>query len=149
METSPLVSHGDDELSEEGGGQSEEVVGKETTLEALWGMVFGEWVSLLLVFAPFALASHFLEWSPQYTFWLCFLTMIPLASILGDFTEEAAAHTNEVIGGLVRTCFLSYRRAVSVFKSLFLEESKLVSQMLDVWRRGTLFVALVTWPYRR
>jgi Ca2+/H+ antiporter len=29
--------------------------------------------------------------------------MIPLASILGDFTEEAAAHTNEVIGGLVST----------------------------------------------
>lgn len=32
-----------------------------------------------------------------------FLTMIPLASILGDFTEEAATHTNEVIGGLVST----------------------------------------------
>lgn len=105
-ETSPLVSQKEEDqvpLKEE---TAQELAQKETTLEALWDMIFGAWVSLLLVFAPFALASHFLQWSPQYTFWLCFLTMIPLASILGDFTEEAAAHTNEVIGGLVRTTVL-------------------------------------------
>lgn len=109
-ETSPLMSEKRDELMKQRKGGvlfDGEVIDmelkKETTMEALVDMVFGQWVSILLIFAPFALASHFLEWAPKFTFWFCFLTMIPLASILGDFTEEAAAHTNEVIGGLVST----------------------------------------------
>lgn len=109
-ETSPLMSNKRDEMmkqrkgSESFDGDAIEIemqLKEETVTEALVDMFFGQWVSILLIFAPFALASHFLEWAPKYTFWLCFLTMIPLASILGDFTEEAAAHTNQVIGGLV------------------------------------------------
>ena len=31
--------------------------------------------------------------------------MIPLASLLGDFTEELALHTNQIIGGLINATF--------------------------------------------
>ena len=46
----------------------------------------GKPISYLLVFAPFAVISHYKGWGPQWIFWLNFLTMVPLASILGDFT---------------------------------------------------------------
>lgn len=140
-ETSPLLSDSKRSETTDGDYEKDELLQEETVLEALWDMVFGQWVSLLLVFAPFAVAAHFLEWDPKYIFWLCFLTMIPLgkqvnqlllyalsigsrqidltmccsyipsshrfsASILGDFTEEAALHTNEVIGGLVSLLLL-------------------------------------------
>lgn len=110
LESSPLMQKSKEADKEDDNGHGsveidKEHVEKETVCEALWDMFFGQWVSLLLVFAPFAIAAHFLQWDPKYIFWFCFLTMIPLASILGDFTEEAAAHTNEVIGGLVSHYF--------------------------------------------
>jgi hypothetical protein len=43
---------------------------QETVMEALTDMLFGQWVSMLLIFSPLALASHFLEWDAKYTFWL-------------------------------------------------------------------------------
>ena len=53
-------------------------------------------VSACLLAAPLALLANALDWSDTAKFWLNFVTMIPLASILGDFTEEVALHTNEV-----------------------------------------------------
>lgn len=44
-------------------------------------------------------------WSQAATFWLCFLTLIPLASLLGDSTELLADNTSEVIGGLLNATF--------------------------------------------
>ena len=74
-------------------------------LHVLSDMVFGHYVSLLLLFAPIATVANLMGWSPFWVFWLNFLTMIPLASILGDFTQEVALHTNQVIGGLVNATF--------------------------------------------
>ena len=62
-------------------------------------------VSLCLLAGPLALAANAYDWSDTAKFWLNFVTMIPLASILGDFTEEVALHTNETIGGLINATF--------------------------------------------
>lgn len=68
---------------------------------ALKGIILGKKVSFLLVLMPFAYLAHRNEWNAQWIFWLNFGVMVPLAAILGDFTEEAALHTGETIGGLV------------------------------------------------
>jgi len=76
-----------------------------STLSVLKDIIFGKYVSVLLLFIP---VTFFVKWkydNDTLLFWCNFMVMIPLASILGDFTEEVAAHTNEVIGGLVNATF--------------------------------------------
>lgn len=69
-ETSPLVSSKTEMTKQEDGVDVAELIKEETVAEALVDIVFGQWVSMLLIFSPLALASHFLEWDPKYTFWL-------------------------------------------------------------------------------
>jgi len=62
-------------------------------------------ISACLLAAPFALWAVYHEWSATLIFWLNFMVMVPLAAILGDFTEEVALHTNQTIGGLINASF--------------------------------------------
>jgi hypothetical protein len=74
-----------------------ERVEKLSTVQVLLNIVFGKGIiSLCLLAGPLAIAANILGWSDTAKFWLNFVVMIPLASILGDFTEEVALHTNEV-----------------------------------------------------
>ncbi|KAH7647008.1 calcium antiporter [Cryptosporidium bovis] len=61
--------------------------------------------NMLLVCIPFGILSYYLNWGPLATFWFNFISLIPLASLLGIFTEELALHTGEVIGGLLNATF--------------------------------------------
>jgi len=95
-----------DQINEGSGGEGgggppvDEIEFDITTKEALCQIYFGKGpISLLLGVAPFAILSVLQGWNSIWVFTLNFLVMIPLASILGDFTEEAALHTNETIGG--------------------------------------------------
>jgi len=90
----------------------------------------GKRISYLLLFAPFAVASHFLQWGPQWIFWLNFLTMIPLASILGDFTEEAALHTSDTIGGLLNASFGNAVEVVVGIQALLNNEIRVVQSSM-------------------
>mmetsp|Transcript_16869 Transcript_16869/g.23448 ORF Transcript_16869/g.23448 Transcript_16869/m.23448 type:complete len:559 (-) Transcript_16869:282-1958(-) len=100
---------------------------KMTTAEALWDAFFGKpFLSLFLIFVPIAIASHHLQWSPSSIFWLNFLAMVPLASILGDFTEEVAAHTNQVIGGLVNATFGNVVEVLVAIQALLKDEIRVV-----------------------
>ncbi|KAH8740429.1 calcium antiporter [Cryptosporidium ryanae] len=62
-------------------------------------------LNTLLVCIPFGILSFYLNWGPLATFWFNFISLIPLASLLGIFTEELALHTGEVIGGLLNATF--------------------------------------------
>ena len=75
---------------------------------ALKEIILGKRVSFLLALMPFAVMAHHGEWSAKWVFWLNFFVMIPLAAILGDFTEEAALHTGETVGGLVSPTMAAY-----------------------------------------
>lgn len=90
----------------------------------------GKPISILLLFAPFATASHYLEWGPQWIFWLNFLTMVPLASILGDFTEEAALHTSDVVGGLLNASFGNAVEVVVAIQALLNNEIRVVQSSM-------------------
>jgi Ca2+:H+ antiporter len=77
----------------------------DTPLEALKEMILNNKINLLFVFIPLAYWSHAAGWSDGSVFILNFLAMVPLASLLGVFTEELAAHTNDLIGGLINATF--------------------------------------------
>ena len=90
----------------------------------------GKPISYLLFFAPFAVISHYHGWGPQWIFWLNFLTMVPLASILGDFTEEAALHTNDVVGGLLNASFGNAVEVVVAIQALMNNEIRVVQSSM-------------------
>ena len=84
-------------------------------LQVLSEMIFGNPMNLLLIALPFAWASHHFEWSSTNVFIWNFIAMVPLAALLGNFTEEVAAHTNQTIGGLINA---SFGNAVEVVVSI-------------------------------
>ena len=63
--------------------------------EALKEMFTESKLNLLLALLPVACWAHAAGWSDGSIFVITFLAMVPLASMLGVFTEELAAHTNE------------------------------------------------------
>jgi len=107
---------------------------KEKKEENIWINFILIWIgkpiSIMFLFFPFALASHYLNWGPQWIFWLNFLVMVPLASILGDFTEEAALHTNDVVGGLLNASFGNAVEVVVSFNALMNDEIRVVQASL-------------------
>ncbi|GAX28895.1 Ca2+:H+ antiporter [Fistulifera solaris] len=102
-----------------------------TTLEALTEIVLGKGViSWCLACAPLALVSVYFHWGATWVFWLNFMTLIPFASILGDFTEELALHTNETIGGLINASFGNAVEVVVAINALLAGEIRVVQGSL-------------------
>ncbi len=99
---------------------------KSSTLNVLSDMIFGSAINVLLLAMPFAVASHKLEWSSMSVFILNFIAMVPLASLLGAFTEEVAAHTNETIGGLINATFGNAVEVVVAVQALLADEVRVV-----------------------
>lgn len=106
--------------------KTSDLVGKKNEWKSFLDIWVGKPISYFLIFTPFALASHYLNWGARWVFWLNFLTMIPLASILGDFTEEAALHTNDVVGGLMNASFGNAVEVVVAIQALMQDEIRVV-----------------------
>jgi Ca2+:H+ antiporter len=104
--------------------------GENQELHTVWAeladIFFGKTVSFFLFLVPLAILSKYLNWSATAVFWLNFFAMIPLAAILGDFTEEVAAHTNQVIGGLVNATFGNAVEVVVAVQALLRNEIRVV-----------------------
>ncbi|ABN65193.2 Ca2+/H+ antiporter [Scheffersomyces stipitis CBS 6054] len=62
-------------------------------------------VNYLLVFVPLGLAAGYLQWSANAIFWINFVAIVPLASILAFATEELAEDVGETVGGLLNATF--------------------------------------------
>jgi len=106
-------------------------VESSSTLESLQEIVLGKGpVSWCLAAAPLALYAVYAGWSPTAVFWLNFCVMIPLAAILGDFTEELALHTNETIGGLLNASFGNAVEVVVAVNALLANEIRVVQGSL-------------------
>lgn len=100
--------------------------GQESTFGTIIQIVFGKSVSIFLLLIPFAFMARYMAWGDTWVFWLNFFVMIPLASILGDFTEEVAAHTNQVIGGLVNATFGNAVEVVVAIQALLANQIRVV-----------------------
>ncbi|RLV94042.1 Vacuolar calcium ion transporter [Spathaspora sp. JA1] len=62
-------------------------------------------VNYLLVFLPLGIAAGELNWSSNARFWLNFIAIIPLASILAYATEEISDFVGQTVGGLLNATF--------------------------------------------
>jgi Ca2+:H+ antiporter len=58
-------------------------------------------LNLLLVFVPTAIVGDFLHWPPLLVFAISALGVVPLARLVGQATEELAAHTGPRLGGFL------------------------------------------------
>ncbi|GAX28896.1 Ca2+:H+ antiporter [Fistulifera solaris] len=102
-----------------------------TVSQVLREIVLGKGpISWCLACAPFALLSFYSQIGATWVFWLNFITMIPLASILGDFTEELALHTNDTIGGLINASFGNAVEVVVAINALLAGEIRVVQGSL-------------------
>jgi Ca2+:H+ antiporter len=57
--------------------------------------------TILLVFVPVSIVGSVLGWDARLVFFASALGIVPLAWILGEATEELAAHTGPRVGGLL------------------------------------------------
>ncbi len=62
---------------------------------------FGRWRGVLLLLVPAAFTLKLAGGHPLLTFAAAALALVPLASLLGDSTEQVAAHVGSAAGGLL------------------------------------------------
>ena len=99
---------------------------KKSFFVALSQMITGNKINLLLLALPLAYWSHHSGWSGMSVFIWNFIAMIPLAALLGAFTEELAAHTNQTIGGLINATFGNAVEVVVAIQALLAGEVRVV-----------------------
>lgn len=128
------------EATEESESELENIQEDTSVMAVILEFFFGKGIiSLCLLAAPFAVFAKINHWNDTAQFWLNFVTMIPLAAILGDFTEEVALHTNQTIGGLVNATFGNAVEVVVAIQALLANEIRVVqSSML-----GSIFSNLL------
>ena len=93
-------------------------------------MIVGKSLNALMVFLPFGLLAALRDWHPVLVFGLNFLALVPVASLLGDFTEELAVHAGETIGGLINATFGNAVEMVITVQALHRGELQIVQDSL-------------------
>ncbi|KAK6460531.1 Ca2+/H+ antiporter [Scheffersomyces coipomensis] len=74
-------------------------------LKTLITIFYSSPVNYLLIFVPIGIIAGIYEWNSNAVFWINFLAIVPLASILAFATEELAEHVGETLGGLLNATF--------------------------------------------
>lgn len=64
-----------------------------------------QWLNVLLIFVPIGVGVRVAHCNDAIVFAANFLAIIPLASMLGNFTEALSNHTGQLIGGLLNATF--------------------------------------------
>lgn len=68
-------------------------------------LITGSWMNLLLLSVPFALACNFVNWPQQIKFVISFVSIIPLAKLLGDATEQLSMSMGQTLAGILNATF--------------------------------------------
>ncbi|BGP46253.1 hypothetical protein JCM10450v2_002093 [Rhodotorula kratochvilovae] len=79
--------------------------GTPTFLESVKNFFLSGWLNLLLVAVPLSFASHFAGWGSTADFIISFVAIVPLASLLGDATEQCSLRLGQTVGGLLNATF--------------------------------------------
>jgi Ca2+:H+ antiporter len=64
-----------------------------------------KWLSPLIIALPAALVGELLGWPALWIFVLALVALVPLAGIIGHFTEQLGEYVGEVTGGLLNATF--------------------------------------------
>jgi Ca2+:H+ antiporter len=114
------------DVSDNSDEQKEVATEEENIWKNFLDIWIGKYVSWLLLATPLAIYVTHAQWSGAWIFWTNFFVLLPLASILGDFTEEAALHTNETIGGLLNATFGNCVEVIVALQALLRDEIRVV-----------------------
>lgn len=68
-------------------------------------LLLGSWLNILLLVVPVAIAAKFVQWPATVNFIVSFLSIIPLAALLGDATEQVSMSLGQTLGGLLNATF--------------------------------------------
>ncbi|GAA5829595.1 hypothetical protein JCM11251_000213 [Rhodosporidiobolus azoricus] len=74
-------------------------------LASVKNFLLSGWLNVLLIAVPLSFASHFAGWGSTADFIISFIAIIPLASLLGDATEQCSIKVGQTIGGLLNATF--------------------------------------------
>lgn len=72
---------------------------------SIWRVLISSPLNILLFLIPFSFMSWLFSWGQTSNFIFALLSMVPLAWLLGNATEELAARTNDAIGGFLNATF--------------------------------------------
>lgn len=106
----------------------------KTALTTLWQ------IKILLVFVPFVFVSS----SDGVLFVCSFLGLIPLAGLLGDFTEDICKRSNEVVGALINVTFGNATELIISFVALRAQMFDLIKFSLIGSVLGNMLLVLGT-----
>ncbi|GAA5903952.1 uncharacterized protein JCM6883_002038 [Sporobolomyces salmoneus] len=74
-------------------------------LESFKNLLLGGWINLALVAVPLSFISHFAKWGSTADFIISFIAIVPLASLLGEATEQCSLKLGQTVGGLLNATF--------------------------------------------
>jgi Ca2+:H+ antiporter len=94
---------------------------------------------ILLLLVPLAILASALRLSPQIVFVAAFLSLIPLASLLGEATEDLALHTGPRIGGLLNATLGTMTELIIMFA--LLRSGQI--QLLKASNVGSILISLL------
>eukprot|EP01063_Lacrimia_lanifica_P034169 TRINITY_DN6259_c0_g1_i1.p1 TRINITY_DN6259_c0_g1~~TRINITY_DN6259_c0_g1_i1.p1 ORF type:complete len:607 (+),score=259.42 TRINITY_DN6259_c0_g1_i1:85-1821(+) len=80
------------------------------------------YLNALLVFVPLCFAANYGTSSQAFIFVCCFFAIIPLAGLLGHFTEDLACHVGSALGALLNA---SFGNATEIIISVFAVKKRL------------------------
>lgn len=109
-----------------------------TALLTLWQ------IKLLLVFAPLAIIGKLSGAADGPLFFFSFLALIPLAALLGDFTEDICKRSNEVVGALINVTFGNATELIISFVALKAGMFQLIKSALIGSILGNMLLVLGT-----
>ncbi|KAJ4000474.1 Sodium/calcium exchanger protein-domain-containing protein [Lentinula boryana] len=79
--------------------------GEPSHLDSVKFFVFGSWLNILLVFVPLSIIAHNLDWDAALRFSFSFLSIVPLASLLGTATDQMSTKLGQTLAGLLNASF--------------------------------------------
>jgi len=82
------------------------------------GSILFQPLNIMIILMPLAWLGKSLHWGDTTVFLLSLGSMLPLASLMGEFTEDLAAHTGPTIGGLLNATFGNAVEMILVVQSL-------------------------------
>jgi Ca2+:H+ antiporter len=94
---------------------------------------------VLLLLVPLAIFANMLRLGPQAEFITAFLALVPLASLLGEATEELATHTGPRIGGLLSATLGTMTELIIMFALLRSEQIVLLKASIV----GSILISLL------
>lgn len=91
---------------------------------------FGSYLNLFLVFVPLSFIAHHLNWDSTLRFAFSFFAIIPLASLLGEATDQMSVTLGATVSGLLNASFGNAVEIIVGIAALLQDEMRIVQTSL-------------------